>query len=217
MKSVLVIGLGRFGKHIIEKLNELHCQVMAVDRNEKRVNDPELLSLVTDAQIGDVTSKPFLRSLGVDNYDVCFVAIGDDFQSSLIATSYLKELGAKKVVSRASQEVQQQFLLRNGADDVVYPEKQLAVWSALRYTNNHVLDYIAVDEQYAIYDLTVPAEWDCNTVGALDIRKRYDLNILAVRESGKPSTVVNSETELREGQTILVLGQWKDVQKCFGI
>ncbi len=217
MKSVLVIGLGRFGKHIVEKLNEMHYQIMAVDRNEKRVNDPELLSLVTDAQIGDVTSKPFLRSLGVDNFDVCFVAIGDDFQSSLIATSYLKELGAKKVVSRASQEVQQQFLLRNGADDVVYPEKQLAVWSALRYTNNHVLDYIALDEEFSIYDLTVPAEWDGKTVGTLDIRKRYDLNILAVRESGQPSTVVNSETELREGQTILVLGKWKDVQKCFGI
>ena len=105
MKSVLVIGLGRFGKHIVEKLNEMHYEIMAVDRSEKRVNDPELLSLVTDAQIGDVTSKPFLRSLGVDNYDVCFVAIGDDFQSSLEVTSLLNELGAKKVVSRASRDV----------------------------------------------------------------------------------------------------------------
>ena len=171
MKSVLVIGLGRFGKHIVEKLVELHHQVMAVDKDEERVN--AVLPLATDAQIGDAASKTFLRTLGVDNFDVCFVAIGDDFQSSLIATSYLKELGAKRVISRASREVQRQFLLHNGADEVVYPEKQLAVWSALRFTSDHVLDYIALDEEYAIYDLSVPAEWNGKTVGALDIRKHF--------------------------------------------
>ena len=215
MKTVLVIGLGRFGKHIVSKLNELHHQVMAVDKNEQRVND--VLPLVTDAQIGDAASKTFLRSLGVDNYDVCFVTIGDDFESSLLVTSYLKELGARKVISRASREVQRQFLLRNGADDVVYPEKQLAVWSAIRHTTDHVLDYIALDDEYAIYDLSVPAEWQGKTVGEMDIRKKYSLNLLAVREDGHPSMAVTSETRLSEGQTILVLGKWKDVQKCFRI
>ncbi len=213
MKSVLVIGLGRFGKHLIEKLNELRHEVMAVDKDEKRVN--EILSLVTDAQIGDSTNKNFLRSLGVDNYDVCFVAIGDDFQSSLITTSYLKEMGAKKVVARASREVQRQFLLHNGADDVVYPEKELAVWSALRHTSDRVLDYIELDENYAIYELSVPDEWCGRTVGALDIRKKYHLNLLAVRENGSSVAAVTGETQLREGQTLLVLGMWKDVQKCF--
>lgn len=215
MKSVLVIGLGRFGKHIIDKCVELHHQVLAVDQDEQRVND--VLPLVTDAQIGNAASKTFLRSLGVDNFDVCFVAIGDDFESSLVVTSYLKELGARKVVSRASREVQRQFLLRNGADDVVYPEKQLAVWTAIRHTSDHVLDYIALDEEYAIYDLSVPAEWHGKTVGALDIRKRYSLNLLAVREHGRPSIVVTSETQLKQDQTILVLGKLKDIQKCFRI
>lgn len=215
MKSVLVIGLGRFGKHIVEKLNELHHQVMAVDKDEDRVND--VLPLATDAQIGDATSKTFLRTLGVDNYDVCFVAIGDDFQSSLIVTSYLKELGARKVISRASREVQRQFLLRNGADDVVYPEKQLASWTAIRHTTDHVLDYIALDDEFAIYDLSVPAEWHGRTVGELDIRKKYNLNLLAVRENGNPSIAVTSETQLKQDQTILVLGKWKDIQKCFRI
>ena len=161
MKSILLIGLGRFGNHIAAKLNELHHQVMAVDKNEQRINDA--LPLVTDAQIGDATNKTFLRSLGVDNYDVCFVAIGDDFQSSLIVTSYLKELGAKKVIARASRNVQRQFLLRNGADGVVYPEKQLAAWTAIRYTSDHILDYIALDDEFAIYDVSVPAEWDGKT------------------------------------------------------
>ncbi len=215
MKSVLVIGLGRFGKHIVEKLNELHHQVMAVDKDEQRVND--ILPMATDAQIGDAASKTFLRTLGVDNYDVCYVAIGDDFQSSLIVTSYLKELGAKKVISRASREVQRQFLLHNGADEVVYPEKQLAVWSAIRFTSDHVLDYITLDEEYAIYELSVPEEWHDKTVGALDIRKKYNLNLLAMRENDEPGVAVTGETQLKEGQTILVLGKWKDVQKCFRI
>ena len=215
MKSILLIGLGRFGRSVAEKLNELHHQVMAVDKDEKRVN--EILPIVTDAQIGDATSETFLRTLGVDNYDVCFVAIGEDFQSSLETTSLLKELGAKKVVSRASREVHKKFLFRNGADEVVYPEGQLAAWTAVRYTTDHILDYIALDGEYAIYDISVPAEWDGKTVGGLDIRKKYNLNLLAVRENGNPSLAVTSDTMLQEKQTILVLGKWKDIQKCFRI
>ena len=215
MKSVLLIGLGRFGRGVAEKLNELHHQVLAVDKNEERVN--EILPLVTDAQIGDATSETFLRSLGVDNFDVCIVTIGEDFQSSLETTSLLKEIGDKKVVSRASREVHKKFLLRNGADDVVYPEGQLAAWTAIRHTTEHVLDYIALDSEYAIYDLSVPAEWHGKTVGGLDIRRKYNLNILAVRGDGQPSMVVTGDTMLQENQTILVLGKWKDVQKCFRI
>ena len=150
MKSILLIGVGRFGRSVAEKLNELHHQIMAVDKDEKRIN--EVLPLVTDAQIGEATSEAFLRSLGVENFDVCFVAIGEDFQSSLETTALLKELGAKKVVSRASREMHRQFLLRNGADEVVYPEGQLAAWTAIRHTTDHILDYIALDGEYAIYD-----------------------------------------------------------------
>ena len=215
MKSVLLIGLGRFGRGVAEKLNELHHQVLAVDKNEERVN--EILPLVTDAQIGDATNENFLRSLGVDNFDVCIVTIGEDFQSSLETTSLLKELGAKKVVSRASREVHKKFLLRNGADDVVYPEGQLAALTAIRHTTDHVLDYIALDGEYSIYDLSVPAEWYGKTVGGIDIRKKYNLNLLAVRENGHPSTAVTSDTMLQENQTILVLAKWKDIQKCFRI
>ena len=211
MKSVLLIGLGRFGRNVAEKLNELHHQVMAIDKDEEKVN--EVLPIVTDAQIGDATSETFLRTLGIDNYDVCFVAIGEDFQSSLEITSLLKELGAKKVVSRASSEVHRKFLLRNGADEVVYPEGQLAAWTAIRHTTDHVLDYIELDSEYAIYDIHVPAEWDGKTVGELDIRKKYNVNILAVRENGKPSTAVASDTMLQQNQTILVLGKWKEIQK----
>ena len=215
MKSVLLIGLGRFGRGVAEKMNELHHQVLAVDKNEARVN--AVLPLVTDAQIGDAASETFLSTLGVDNFDVCIVTIAEDFQSSLETTSLLKELGAKKVVARASSEVHRKFLLRNGADAVAYPEGQLAAWTATRHTTDHVLDYIALDGEYSIYDLSVPAEWNGKTVGGIDIRKKYNLNLLAVRENGHPNMAVTSETMLRENQSILVLGRWKDIQKCFRI
>ena len=131
MKAVLLIGLGRFGRHIALQLNEMNHQVMAVDQDEERVN--AALPFVTNAQIGDSTSEEFLSSIGVRNFDICIVAIGDNFQSSLETTSLLKELGAKRVVARASRDVQRKFLLRNGADEVVYPEKQMAIWTAVRY------------------------------------------------------------------------------------
>lgn len=136
MKTVLLIGLGRFGRHLAMQLNELGHQVMAVDKDEERVN--ECMSFVTNAQIGDSTRVDFLRSLGVSNYDVCYVTISGNFQNSLETTSLLKELGAKYVVSRAERDVQAKFLLRNGADAVAYPEKQLAKWVAIRYTANHI-------------------------------------------------------------------------------
>ena len=213
MKSVLLIGLGRFGRNLAEKLKELGHQVMAVDIREERVND--ILGIVTDAQIGDSTSETFLRTLGVNNYDVCFVAIGEDFQSSLETTSLLKELGARKVVARASREVHRKFLLRNGADEVVYPAKQVADWAGLRYTTDHVLDFIALDEEYSIYELAVPAEWAGKTVGGMDIRRKYNLNILTLRGSDGRRMAVDSDTAFYEGQTMFVLGRWKDVQKCF--
>mgnify|MGYP000043124543 CR=1 FL=1 len=157
MKNILLIGLGRFGRHIALQLNKLGHEVMAVDINEERVN--ESLTIVTNAQIGDSTNTEFLRSLGIGNFDVCIVTIGGNFQNSLETTSLLKELGAKLVVSRAERDVQEKFLLRNGADEVIYPEKQVANWAAIRYTADHIRDYIEVDEGHAIFEVEVPEGW----------------------------------------------------------
>ena len=162
MKSILLIGLGRFGRHIAMKLRDLNHQVMAVDQNEVLVQ--EMLPFVTNAQIGDSTNQSFLESLGVDNYDVCIVAIGNDFQSSLETTSLLKELGAKLVVSRAETDVQEKFLLRTGADEVVYPEKQLANWTAIRFSSDHIFDYIELEGDNAIVEVAVPSHWIGKTV-----------------------------------------------------
>ena len=215
MKNILLIGLGRFGKNIALQLNKLGHEVMAVDNNEERVN--EILPIVTNAQIGDSTNTEFLKSLGIRNFDVCIVTIGGDFQNSLETTSLLKELGAKLVVSRAERDVQAKFLLRNGADEVVFPEKQVANWAAIRYTADHIRDYIEVDEAHAIFEVEVPEGWVGKSVGELDIRRKYSINIMATKENGKINMAVTPETVLTDKITLLVLGSYKRLQKCFHI
>ena len=215
MKSILLIGLGRFGRHIALKLNALNHQVMAIDYNEERVN--ALLPFVTNAQIGDSTNEEFLAALGVGNYDACIVTIGDNFQNSLETTYLLKELGARKIIARASKEMQEKFLLRNGADEVVYPEKQLAAWTAIRCSSEHILDYIELDDEYAIFELEIPSDWSGKSILELDIRKKYGINILGVRTNGKLNMNITPNTVFGHGTSVLVLGQEKAVHKCFRI
>lgn len=215
MKSILLIGLGNFGKHIAIQLNRLGHQVMAVDHNEERVND--VMDIVTNAQIGDSTNVEFLRSLGIDTYDVCIVAVGGNFQSSLETTYSLKELGAKLVVSRAERDGQAKFLLRNGADEVVYPEKQVAKWAAIRYSSDHILDYIELDETHSIFEVAIPKAWIGKTVVELDIRKKHNINIIGMKQNGKTNATVTPDTLLSEGKTLLVIGEDKALQKCFHI
>lgn len=213
MKSVLLIGLGRFGRHMALKLNELGHEVMAIDHNEVRVE--AALPFVTNAQIGDSTNEKFLRSLGVENYDVCVVCIGNDFQSSLETTAFLKELGAKKVVSRASRDVQAKFLLRNGADEIIYPEKQLATWAAIRYSSDSILDYIDLAGDAAIFEIAVPVDWAEKSIGELDVRRKYHVNLLAVKREGTLDVEIASTTVLHAGDTVLVLGKESEVLKTF--
>ena len=215
MKSILLIGLGRFGRHIAIKLDELHHQVMAVDKEDTRVD--AVLPFVTNAQIGDATNEDFLSSLGVGNFDVCIVAIGDSFQNSLEVTSLLKELGARMVVSRAARDVHAKFLLRNGADEIVYPERQLADWVAIRYSADHILDYIELDEEHAIFEISIPEEWIGKTIGQLDIRKKYNINIMALKTNDIMNLEISSDTQLLKDSTMLVLGETKHIQKCFHI
>lgn len=214
-KSFLLIGLGRFGRHIAIKLNEQGHDVLAIDRNEERVD--AVLPYVTEGQIGDSTNAEFLKTLGVDNFDVCIVTISGDFQGSLETTYLLKELGAKKVVSRAERDGQAKFLLNNGADEIVYPEKQLASWMAIRYSSDHILDYIEIDPNCSIFEVKTPKSWYQKSIGQIDIRKKYNINIIAIRENGQLNSSVNPNIVLDENKTLLVLGDYKALQKCFGL
>lgn len=213
MKTVLLIGLGRFGRHIARRLYDLDHQVLAVDSNEDCVN--RVLSYVTSAQIGDSTNPAFLATLGVKEFDVCIVAIGDDFQSSLETVALLKELGARKVIARAATGTQEKFLLRNGADEVVYPEKQLASWVAVRCTSDHMLDYIELDGDYSLYELAVPEQWEGKSLLEMDLRKKYGINVLGVRKNGKLDMNVRPEAEFGKNMSVLLLGNDRSVQRCF--
>ncbi len=211
MKSVLLIGLGRFGRHMAEKLLELRHEVLAVDRNEERVN--EILPLVTNAQIGDSTNEQFIESLGVRNFDLCVVAIGDDFQSSLETTALLKEHGAPFVLARASRDVHAKFLLRNGADDVVYPERQMASWAAVRYSADHIFDYIELTDDHSIFETAVPAAWVGKTIVELAVRQKYHINILATKYGGRLEPLPGPSHRFRADETIFILGSNRDVQR----
>lgn len=215
MKNILLVGVGRFGRHIAVQLTQMGHQVMAVDTSEDRIND--VLPFVTNAQIGDSTNADFLRTLGIGNYDVCIVTISGNFQNSLETTSLLKDLGAKCVVSRAERDVQAKFLLRNGADHVVYPEKQVAKWAAIRYSSNHIFDYIEIDDQHAIFEVEVPEGWLGKSIGELDIRRKYGINILDIKRSGKTDVSITPDTVLSGETIILALGEYKALQKCFRI
>lgn len=215
MKSILLIGIHSFGSLLAKHFSKQGHEVMAIDREESRIN--EILPYVTDAQIGDSTNEKFLRTLGINNYDICIVTIGGDFQSSLETTSLLKELGGKLVVSRADRDVQTKFLLRNGADEVLNPEKQVAEWAAIRYGSNHIIDYIKLDDEHAIFEVPVPTDWAERSIGQIDIRKKYSITIIAVKDHGEVDLSITPEIILKPSMTMLVLGEKKSIKKCFHI
>ena len=212
MKSVLIIGAGQFGTHIAKRMEELRCEVMVVDNNEECIND--IMSYVTNAKIGDGTNEEFLRTLGIDNFDVCFVTLGRHFQTSLETTSLLSELGAKKVISRATNDVQMKFLLRNGADEVVYPEKQTALRIATKYASDNILDYFHLENEIYLYELKVPKEWCGKKLGQIDIRKKYNINVLTIKRNSEV-LIPSAETVIQPDDVAFVLGESRDIHKSF--
>ena len=211
MKSILLIGLGRFGKHVALKLNELRHEVLAIDKDEDRVN--EVLPYVTSAQIGDSTNEQFIASLGVRNFDLCIVAIGDNFQSSLETASLLKDYGASLVVARANRDVHAKFLLRNGADHVIYPERQVASWAAVRFSADNVFDYVQLTNDYSIYETPLPRDWVGKTIINLRVRQEHKINILAVKYQGRLEPLPGPEHVFRADETLLVMGSNKDLAR----
>ena len=212
MKSVLLIGLGRFGRYTAKKLNELGHDVMAIEKDEERLN--KVIHEVTDARIGDATSKEFLETIGVSNFDLCIVAIGDAFLEALEITSLLQELGSKKTIARATSARMEKFLLRNGADAVVFPEREFANWTAIRYSSDNIENYIEVSDGYAIYELKVPKQWDQKRIDEVDVRRKYGISILGIR-NGKMTMNPPYDTVLRKEDTMLVIGNSAEMHRIF--
>lgn len=211
MKSILIIGMGRFGRHLCKNLSQLGNQVMIVD--EKEENLEEMLPYVVSAKIGDCTNENVLKSLGISNFDHCFVCIGTNFQSSLEITSLVKELGGCHVVSKANRDIHAKFLLRNGADEVIYPDRDIAEKLAVRYSANHVFDYIELTEEYSIYEIPPLPEWTGKTIKELDIRNRYGIHILGTKVNGKAKLMPGASYVICQEEHLMVIGKKEDVDR----
>ena len=211
MKSILIIGLGRFGTHLCQDLAKLDNEIMIVDKDEASLED--LLPLVVSAKIGDCTNENVLKSLGISNFDLCFVCIGTNFQSSLEITSLVKELGGRHVVSKANRDIHAKFLLRNGADEVIYPDRDIAEKLAVRYSANHVFDYIELTEEYSIYEIPPLPEWTGKTIKELDIRNRYGIHILGTKANGKAKLMPGASYVICQEEHLMVIGKKEDVDR----
>ncbi len=211
MKSVLIIGIGDFGRHLALKMMELKNDVLIVDKEESIVE--ELSTLVTDAQIGDCTNESVLKALGIKNFDICFVTIGNNFQSSLEITSLLKDLGAKYVVSKASRDIQAKFLLRNGADEVVYPDRDIAEKLAIRTSADNIIDYINLTPEYSILEIPVFDGWVDNSIQEINVRRKYHISILAVKKDDSIMPMPKADYIFKEKDRLIVLGKPSEIIK----
>lgn len=180
--TFLVIGLGRFGSNLALRLMDSGNEVMVLDNDEDTVN--HIAPHVTQAKIGDCMDEEVLRSLDPASFDFCFVCISDNFQSSLETTSLLKELGAPMVVAKADRDLHARLLLKIGADEVVFPERDMAQRVAMRFSVNGAMEYVELAPGYAIIELDVPDHWAGHTILDLDIRKKFNVNVIGRKESG---------------------------------
>lgn len=204
--------MGRFGHHITRNLAEQGGEVMIVDTDQSKMED--LLPVVTSAKIGDCTNEEVLKTLGVKNFDMCIVCIGTNFQSSLEITSLLKEMGAKHVVSKATRDIHAKFLLRNGADEVIYPDRDIAEKLAVSYSSDGIFDYIELGGNYAIYEIPVLKEWVGHSIRELNFRSRYNVNILGTKAGEDKTSLMPTADYVFEGNVhLLVVGTREDVKK----
>lgn len=206
MKSVLLIGMGKFGQTLGQKLLDMGDEVLIVDKNEDTVNS--LAPMYTNALIANCMNVNNLKKMDIPSFDVCIVAIGDDFQSSLEITSLLKECEAKYVVAKAATDIQRKFLLRNGADEVIYPDLDIAEKLAVKLNVNNVYDYIELDAQHSIFELAIPRGWVGKSILDIGPRNKYGINILTVKNAD--GTVLGNPTAeyvFVQGDKIVVFGE----------
>lgn len=211
MKSILIIGLGRFGRHMAKKFIENGHEVMAIDSNEERADDA-----VGDIQkilIGDATEERFMASLGIRNFDLAVIAIGENFQTVLEMSVLLKDLGCKYVVARATKEVHQKLLLRNGADYVVYAEREVAERLAIKFGADSIFDYVELTPEIGIYEIAVPERWKGKSMVDLSIRSKYHVSVMATKKDGKIYPLPHPTHVFNEEESIMVMGKAEDINE----
>ncbi len=211
MKSILIIGMGRFGRHLCRNLAQLGNQIMIVDEVEENLEG--MLPYVVSAKIGDCTNVSVLESLGISNFDLCFVCIGTNFQSSLEITSLVKELGGRYVISKANRDIHAKFLLRNGADEVIYPDRDIAEKMAVRYSADHVFDYIELTEEYSIYEIPPLPIWVGKSLKESGIRNRHKISVLATKKDEDANLLPPADYIIKADEHLMVIGKKTDIDR----
>lgn len=212
MKSFLVIGLGKFGKSCAKELVNLNYDVLGVDENPRLVN--EASSYLTHAVQADSTDEDFLNSLGIDNFDSCIVAIGDNQEASVMITVLLKEHGAKNIIAKAQSEVHAKILQKVGADQVVLPEHDMGIKLAHSLTHKNIYDLVDISDDYSIVSITAPKEWINKSLGELSPRDKYGVNIIAIESSSNnPNVFPNATTVINKNDVVVVIGDNNNLEK----
>jgi len=213
MKSFAVIGLGRFGSSVARRLCELGGEVLAIDDRLHAVEN--ISDYVTQAVSGDCTDERVLSSLGIGNFDCAIVCISENIEASILITSLLKSQGVKYVVAKAKSELHAKVLRQIGADNVVFPEKDFGVKFAQNLRSSNILDFIELSDKYAIMEIKMPSSWVGKTLIELDVRKKFGINIVAVKDpdSGFIDVSPNPAAPLAEGRLLVVIGSNEDINK----
>ncbi len=210
-KQFVIIGCGRFGSSVAKKLNELGCEVMAVDRSEETVQN--ISDHVTYAVQADATDENAIKALGIRNFDVAVITIGGDIQASIMVTLMVKELGVKHIVAKAQNEMHAKVLYRIGADRVVFPEREMGVRVAKNLVSNKILDYIELSPDYTIVEVTPLKEWIGKSLLDLNVRAKFSINVIAIKNSSGININVSPNEIITEHDILVVIGHNDDIRK----
>jgi len=208
-KQFVVIGLGRFGTSIAKTLYSLGHEVLAVDESEETVAD--IVEHVTHAVQADATDETSLKALGISNFDVAIVAIGNDMQASILVTLMVKEMGIDYVVSKAQNDLHAKVLYKTGADRVVFPEREMGVKVANNLVSSNILDYIELSEDYSIVEIQAPSEWAGKNLAEINIRAKYGVNVMAIKRNAEINISPTAVDTIEEGDTLIVVGENEDL------
>lgn len=210
-KEFLVLGLGKFGMSIAKTLSKMGCQVIAVDKNEEKIQD--IAEEVTYAVSADVTDIDVLKNLGISNLDAAVIAISNDMEASIMATILVKELGVPTVLAKASNEVHKKILLKIGADTVVFPEIEMGTRVARNLVSGDFVDLIELSSNFSIIETYVRKAWIGMSIRSIGFREKYKINVIAVKEGNNIDVSPNPNEPLREQQMLILLGDNKSLKE----
>lgn len=212
MKKFLILGLGRFGRSLALALTKHNAEVMVMDKKEENVQS--IRDEVTYAVIGDCTEREALEKIGADNFDAVIVCMGEPLENSIMATVLLKELGAAKIIVKGQNEMHAKVLRMVGADKVILPEGDMGRRLAQLLTTDTFLDYMQLSPTHSIIEMAVPKDWIGKSIIELDVRKRFGINILAVKkQNGTIDAAPMAETVFTNEDILVVLGEKERLER----